>query len=159
MNDNLAPYADLGTTEQASVWARLCLPQQTERQFHTQMGVWLEEIRETLDCVCARDAVTAQALMDVARALSTLGESLKGKEGMIYLAPEERGEFLDGLCDTQQVGQCVAWTLKMDYDGYMRNQVIPANFSKFVDAKPIFDANGKVAKGPHTFKPNAHGYV
>lgn len=159
MSDNLAPYKDLGTTEQASVWARLCLPAQSEMQMHTQLGVWLEEIRETVACVQTHDKDVAQVLIDLDRTLRSLETKLKGQTGVVFIPHPDRGELLDGLCDTQQVGQCLAWTLKMDYDGYMRDQVIPANFSKFVDGKPIFDANGKVAKGPHTFKPNAKGYV
>ena len=95
--------------------------------------------------------------MSLRNKLHVLAEDLKS--GKVQAVVEDRIEFLDSLAD-----QIVTATGA----GYMAGMKVPAaldrvnasNFSKFSDdGMPLFDANGKIEKGPNYKKVNLEGLV
>ena len=128
-------------------WIKKCKPAPTTADFHTQFGVFCEEVGETLKEVSATNQTTALLIIEAKEAMERLGTHLKGNDHAIAVLQENRKDFLDGLCDVIVTSVTSAYTQTMDIVG-AANEVNRANFSKFVDGNPIFDANGKVAKGP-----------
>ena len=128
-------------------WIKKCKPAPTTADFHTQFGVFCEEVGETLKEVSATNQTTTLLIIEAKEAMERLGTHLKGNDHVITVPQENRKDFLDGLCDVIVTSVTSAYTQTMDIVG-AANEVNRANFSKFVDGNPIFDANGKVAKGP-----------
>ena len=64
-----------------------------------------------------------------------------------------RTELLDALCDQIVTAVGVAHMFGLDIEGALA-EVNRSNWSKFVDGKPTFDANGKIAKPATYSKPD-----
>lgn len=139
-------------------WIKKCKPTPTTADFHTQFGVFCEEVSETLTELTAVDRETALLIIEAKEAMNRLGNHLKGNDQVVTVPQVNRKDFLDGLCDVIVTAVTTAHTQTMDIVG-AANEVNRANFSKFVDGNPIFDANGKVAKGPNYEKADLTPYV
>ena len=151
--------SDLTLTE---LWFKRAKPEPTEQNFNVQVGVHFEEFVEMLDTMrfyapTFPGGTLAGAVMSLRNKLHTLAEDLKS--GKVQAVVEDRIEFLDSLAD-----QIVTATGA----GYMAGMNVPAaldrvnasNFSKFSDdGMPLFDANGKIKKGPNYKKVNLEGLV
>ena len=129
----------------------LAIPQPTQKDFNTQLGVHLEEFAETLEELTAETPDVALVLRTAIESLRALSKHSK-EVGELDVLPGNEIAFLDALCDNIQTAASVAHTKKMDLVGAF-TEVVYSNHSKFVDGKPVFDANRKVQKGPHYFKP------
>lgn len=98
-----------------------------------------------------------ESAIDVAWSnLSTLADLLKS--GEIEVEPESKINLLDSICDQQVTGIGVAHMLGMDIDGAM-DEVNKSNWSKFVDGKPVFNEQGKIAKGPDYRAPSLERFA
>ena len=139
-------------------WIKKCKPAPTTADFHTQFGVFCEEVGETLKEVSATNQTTALLIIEAKEAMERLGTHLKGNDHVVVVKQEHRKDFLDGLCDVVVTAVTSAHTQTMDIVG-AANEVNRANFSKFVNGNPIFDANGKVAKGPDYEKADLTSFV
>lgn len=139
-------------------WIKKCKPSPTSADFHTQFGVMCEEVSETLQELSATDSETALLITEAEEAMERLGTHLKGNDRKVFVLPGHRKDFLDGLNDVIVTAVTTAHTQNMDIVG-SANEVNRANFSKFVDGQPIFDANGKVAKGPNYQKADLTPFV
>lgn len=122
-------------------WFKTAVPHPTDKNKSTQIGCWAEESCEVLEALGDYDP---EWLGDVASAY-------KSYDGKIHLSQEQRLELLDGLCDVIVTAVGVAHMFDMDILGAM-DDVNRSNFSKFVDGKPIFNEQGKIAK-PSTYSP------
>lgn len=142
----------------ATLWIKTCLPEPSDKDFHTQLGVFSEEVGETLLEVAALDKETGDLLLKAINAMSQLGNHLKKSQGKIFVGPYSRQAFLDGLCDVGVTISTTAYTQQLDLVGAM-HEVNRANFSKFVNGVPIFNENHKVAKGPDYIKPDLSSFV
>lgn len=130
-------------------WFQLAVPKPTDKNKSVQLGVCMEEFSELL---------TAQGCTLTASMVSGLAEEYK--QGLQYIedSPEKRIETLDALCDIIVTAVGVAHMLGMDIIGAMQ-EVNRSNFSKFVDGKPVFNAQGKIAK-PDTYSaPNLKEFI
>lgn len=156
MSDPQHPYVDplLDTKS----WIQKCLPNPTSASFHTQFGVFCEEVGETLKEVSANNRITALMIQEAQESMERLGTHLKGNDHAILVRPEHRKDFLDGLCDVIVTSVTSAHTQNMDIVGAAA-EVNRANFSKFVEGEPIFDVNNKVAKGPDYRKADLTPFV
>jgi len=124
-------------------WFQLAVPEPTDKSRAVQIGVHFEEVAEMLD---------ATGDLHEADALSTIADYYKTQCGGITLAGAmSRKELLDALCDQIVTATGVAHMFGLDIEGALA-EVIRSNNSKFVDGKPVFDANGKIAK-PATYSP------
>lgn len=91
--------------------------------------------------------------------ISLLAHTLK--EGIIVLREPSRDEkvaLLDALCDQVVTAVGVAHCARIDILGGLA-EVDSSNWSKFVDGKPVFDSNGKIAKGQNYRKADLRHFV
>lgn len=151
--------SDLTITE---LWFKRAKPEPTEQDFNTQLGCHLEEIVEMLDTllfkgVMFHNGAASGNALSVRNKLHSLAEDLKS--GRATAKVENRVELLDALAD--QIVTAAG-------TGYMAGMSVPvaldrvnsSNFSKFSDdGMPLFDANGKIKKGPNYKKVNLEDLV
>ena len=70
----------------------------------------------------------------------------------------EKQELLDALCDQIVTAVGVAHMLGMDIEGAL-NEVNNSNWSKFEDGEPVFNEQGKIAKGKGYFAPDLTKFI
>lgn len=134
--------------EKTAEWFKTAFPEQTDKNFHVQLGVHCEEVAEMLDEISPLDPETLLHLMTAKTALRDLSQYLKTHENAVMVHPADRVGFIDAICDQIVTATGCAVTQQMDVAGAM-HEVNRSNFSKFGYAgEPLYDANGKVAKGP-----------
>ena len=140
------------STDQIELWHRRARPNPTEEDFNVQLGCHLEEIVEMLAVV---NTTHADALVRARTALSWLADNLKNGNATAYIT--DRKEFLDSL------GDQVVTAIGTGYCAGMKTAdavaaVNRSNYSKFdKNGYPIFNENGKIAKGPDYAKPDLEG--
>lgn len=141
--------------ESISLWFARAIPEPTERNLQIQISVHLEEVEEMLRTLEFSDPITAAILKQTKDGLGFLSQCLKQSTAEVTIT--DRNEFLDAICD-----QIVTAT----GCGHMANmkvvkavsEVNSSNWSKFDEnGEPIFDANGKITKGPRYRKPDLNG--
>lgn len=120
-------------------WFQLAVPNPTDKNKSVQVGCFYEEVKEV------GDALGYYPIDE----LETVADEYKAYDGELHLTNEQRIELLDGLCDTIVTAIGVAHMFGMDIMSAM-SEVNRSNFSKFVDGKPVFNEQGKIAK-PSTY--------
>ena len=150
------PYVD--PLNETKIWIEKCLPNPMDKDFHTQFGVFCEEVHETLTELSVTDTETLILVANAEKAMHQLAVHLKGHSGRIIVHEASRQDFLDGLCDVVVTAVTSSHAQGLNIVDAMC-EVNRANFSKFVDGNPIFDANGKVAKGPNYVKADLSASV
>lgn len=132
-----------------ATWQFSARPNPSREDASKAFGIHLEEVHEMLEAIEV-DADHAHLRADISTLLHALAEGLKS--GNIEVESMDRKEVLDSLCDQIVSAVGVGHTNRMDViEGTYRTD--RSNWSKFdADGRPIFNANGKVIKGPH-FKP------
>lgn len=126
-------------------WFEAAVPEPTDKNRAVQIGCHFEEVHEMAELLTADDHIKDMIL--------TLAEYFKKQSrGLTIDWPnDDRLELLDALCDQIVTATGVAHMFGLDIEGALA-EVIRSNYSKFVDGKPVFDANGKIAK-PATYIP------
>lgn len=136
-------------------WHKRACPQPDDRAFHVQLGCHLEEVVEMLVPVDGLDPKTCLAIDNAVQALDFLARGLK--EGHAKLKITNREMLLDSLADQMVTGVGVGYRAGMQPVEAL-TEVDISNWSKFDEAgQPIFDANGKVQKGPNYKAPDLKG--
>lgn len=140
------------SVDQIELWHKRARPEPTVEDFNVQLGCHLEEIVEMLAVV---NTTQNDALVRARTALNWLAEGLK--KGFIRADITDRKEFLDALAD-----QIVTATGAGHCAGMKTADAVAAvnrsNYSKFdKNGYPIFNENGKIAKGPDYAPPNLEG--
>ena len=121
---------------------------------NVQLGCHFEEVSEELDELIGANDAADEAIAAAYDSVVALATMLKS--GEISVDIRNRDDFLDAICDQIVTATASATMFKMDaVDGIAR--VNASNWSKYVDGKPIFDANGKIAKGPNYVKADLKG--
>ena len=67
-------------------------------------------------------------------------------------------ELLDALCDQIVTALGIGYMMGFDMVGALK-EVNASNYSKFENDKPVFNEQGKIAKGKDYFKPNLTTYL
>ncbi len=129
-------------------WFQLAVPTPTDKNKSVQIGCFFEEVNEVVDALGGSDI---DRLRDMAY-------DYKDFDGKLYISDQQRIELLDGLCDTIVTAVGVAHMLDMDIMGAM-SEVNRSNFSKFVDGKPVFNEQGKIAKPATYSAPSLEKFV
>jgi predicted HAD superfamily Cof-like phosphohydrolase len=138
--------------ESIALWHKRARPAPTKDQFNVQLGCHFEEICEQLAVV---NTTHNDTLVRARAALSWLADGLK--RGHVTAEITDRKEFLDACADQVVTSLGVAHTAGMDGAEAVR-RVNLSNWSKFdVDGQPIFNENGKIAKGPRYAPPDLTG--
>lgn len=127
-------------------WFELAVPTPTDKNRAVQIGCHFEEVAEMLTAIDSHS-------ID----LGTTANNYK-KNFAVRMREVDRIELLDALCDQIVTAVGVAHMFGMDIEGALA-EVTRSNYSKFVDGKPVFDANGKIAKPPSYNKPNLEQFV
>lgn len=126
-------------------WFELAVPEPTDKNRAVQIGVHFEEVGEMLQTLPTHHPCLRDDLGDVANGYKKRHE-VNGED-------VDRIELLDALCDQIVTAVGVAHMFGMDIEGALA-EVTRSNWSKFVDGKPTFDANGKIAKPATYSKPD-----
>ena len=137
-------------------WFKEAVPNPTTKSTAVQLGVHLEEVSEMVAALDgSTDSPLHQELERVANAFKTATADELSDDEFDNI---NRLELLDSLCDQIVTAIGVAHMFGLDISDAL-NEVNASNWSKFVDGKAVFDANGKIAKGPKYFKPDLARYV
>jgi predicted HAD superfamily Cof-like phosphohydrolase len=134
-------------------WQQLARPVPDDKGRLVALGVHFEEISEMFTALGAEPVATA--LSNLATAFKT-GLIQPGERVVFEDLTIDRKEMLDALCDQIVTATGVAHMLGMDITTALA-RVNDSNWSKFVDGKPVFDANGKITKGSSYAKPDLEG--
>lgn len=132
-------------------WFELAKPNPTIEDACVQIGCHYEEVAEMMEALgdrFASDAVVWE------------GNQYKEKSeahtaGVISC---DNNELLDALCDQIVTSIGVAHMLGFDIVGAL-NEVNDSNYSKFENGKPVFNEQGKIAKGKDYFAPDLAKFV
>lgn len=129
-------------------WFELAVPTPTDKNRAVQIGCHFEEVGEMLS-----------AMRESSHSPGALAYWYK-RHTEVEIDDEnlDRTAMIDALCDQIVTAVGVAYMFGMDIDGALA-EVNRSNNSKFVDGKPVFDANGKIAKPPSYSKPNLEQFV
>lgn len=119
-------------------------------RFPVQLGCHFEEVVEMLNEVYVADSDVNSALEEACIELTKVAEALKS--GQQEVAVDNPEAFEDSLLDQLVTGTGL---LKMRGADVAESvaRVDVANFTKFVDGKPVYKDGGKVGKGPNFWNP------
>ena len=126
-------------------WFTLAVPTPTDKNRAVQIGCHFEEVAEMLAAI--GETFIAESLALIATQYKKDSEVEINEPGL------DRTELLDALCDQIVTAVGVAHMFGLDIEGALV-EVTRSNYSKFVDGKPTFDANGKIAKPATYSKPD-----
>lgn len=131
-------------------WFELAVPTPTDKNRAVQIGCHFEEVAEMLLTLPTNHPWLRDYLSDIANDYKRRQE----------VSPEEpdRTELLDALCDQIVTAVGVAHMFGLDIEGALA-EVNRSNWSKFVDGKPTFDANGKIAKPDTYSQPDLKAFL
>jgi len=139
------------------MWHERARPTPTTAQMNVQIGCHLEEVAEMLECLTGNTAYADAMLGSVLFAVEHLSNKLKEGDIGVTVKPDDRQDFLDSLADqivtAVGVGHCTGLNIT---EACRRVNV--SNWSKYdKDGKPLFNENGKIAKGPDYLPPDLTG--
>ncbi|AGN51403.1 hypothetical protein VPJG_00039 [Vibrio phage jenny 12G5] len=143
--------------EKTKQWFEQAIPEPTMKDKRVQIGCHFEEFGEMLDSIGYED--TPELKM-----VNFESDWFKGKHSHWVDAQEDmitncdKEALLDSLVDQIVTAVGVGHMMGMDVLGAL-DEINRSNFSKFEDGKPVFDANGKIAKGKDYVKPNLEKFV
>lgn len=126
-----------------------------EKDLNVQTGVHFEEVAEMLDAMLSDDEYTLLLMERAHTALLKLATHLK-YGGTFFI--RDRKEFLDALCDQIVTATGTGHAAGMNVTEGVR-RVNTSNWTKYdvATGEPLFDANGKIKKGPNYEPPNLNG--
>lgn len=144
------------SVDQIELWHRRARPKPTEEDFNVQLGCHLEEVVEMFDTLDFTNEEGIEYEVRATRvALNALARMLKN--GELRATITDRKEFLDSLCDQVVTAVGVGYCAGMKAADAV-TAVNRSNYSKFdKNGYPIFNEQGKVAKGPDYAPPNLEG--
>lgn len=142
-------------------WFKTCYPNVTPEVASIQYGCLVEEIGETM--VLTQDLEFASDFNAQVLDVGFVARSYKHQrpENVAFLQalePADRTEHLDGLVDIIWTAVTSGTAMGYDMQGAL-DEVIRSNYSKFENGQPVFDENGKVAKGKDYTKPDLHRFA
>ena len=135
-----------------SMWHQRARPDPQPVHLNIQTGCHFEEVMEMVAVMTGDDEYSSLMLDRLHTALTVVSLGLKQGTIKYHIKPEDRKEYLDGLCDQIVTATGVGHCAKMDVVEGVR-RVNTSNWSKYdTDGKPIFNEHGKIIKGPN-YKP------
>lgn len=143
---------ELGNIIKTLEWFTKAVPNPTEKNKLVQLGCHLEEVAEMLQALQPRG--------ELAKVTSRFADNLKSGNSDLLddLSKATKVELLDALCD-QVVTICgIGYMMGFDMVGALA-EVNRSNFSKFENGNPVFNEQGKIAKGKDYTKPNLLPFV
>ena len=134
-------------------WFKAAKPNPSTADFCVQLGCHYEEVSE----------MSAVLYDNVKYALEDTALSYKMNQGeyrgvLEELSADARVELLDALCDQIVTAVGVAYMMGMDIEGALA-EVNRSNWSKFKGGVPVFNEQGKIAKGVEYTPPELSDYI
>lgn len=134
-------------------WFKAAKPNPSTADACVQIGCHYEEISE----------MSASLYDDVRYALEATAEQYKMNHSdylgvLEELSADARVELLDALCDQVVTAVGVAYMMGMDIEGALA-EVNRSNWSKFEGGVPVFNEQGKIAKGAEYTPPELSDYI
>lgn len=139
------------TIESIAKWFEVVYPETSSDTRRVQLGVHFEEVAEMLEAVGFGKMSSHEHLERLATRLKTGPNSLKG-------TVTDRDALLDALCDQIVTAIGVAHNFDLDIIGAL-TEVNRSNYSKFNHGVPIYDKNGKLAKGDNYEPPKLDEFI
>lgn len=138
-------------------WFQTAKPQPTAKDVMTQIGCHFEEVAEMAASI-HDDILRAEANASAA-SYKNMGqpENFDRWAHKVYSGMDEL-ELLDALCDQIVTAVGVAYMMGYDIEGAL-TEVCRSNESKFEDGNPVFDRNGKIAKGKNYTAPDLARFI
>ena len=118
-------------------------------RFPIQMGCHLEEVVEMLVELELEDELRQEVETAVA-SLTKVADALKTAQ--VEVGTKNEVAFCDSLLDQRVTGTGLLKMQGVDVAETVA-RVDVANFTKFVDGKPLYKEGGKIAKGPDFWNP------
>ena len=118
-------------------------------RFPVQLGCHLEEVVEMLVELELEDKLSREVANAVA-SLTKVADALKTAK--VEVGTTNEVAFCDSLLDQRVTGTGLLKMLGVDVAESVA-RVDVANFTKFVDGKPLYKEGGKIAKGPNFWNP------
>jgi hypothetical protein len=136
-------------------WHTLARPHPSEKDFQVQLGCHFEEIAEMFETIKAIDNEDFELELQEAYSLiEHIASKLKRHQAAVAI--HNREGFIDSIADQVVTGVGTAYCADMRVMTAI-DRVDASNWSKFVNGKPVFNNNGKIAK-PDTYKePDLRG--
>ena len=134
-------------------WFKAAKPNPSTADACVQIGCHYEEVSEMSAVLYddVRFALAATALLYKMNNIRYIGTVEK-------LSADERVELLDALCDQIVTAVGVAYMMGMDIEGALF-EVNRSNWSKFEGGVPVFNEQGKIAKGAEYTPPELSDYI
>ena len=135
-------------------WFKAAKPNPSTADVCVQIGCHYEEVAEMNDVLNydVEYMLEATALEYEMYYSSYLGAALE------ELSADARVELLDALCDQIVTAVGVAYMMGMDIEGALA-EVNRSNWSKFEGGVPVFNEQGKIAKGVEYTPPELSDYI
>ena len=141
-----------------TLWHQRARPNPTLENLGVQAGCHAEEFHEMLEALQTHytNGDEPNGMLLRARiAVKELADALKS--GRMYITINDREEFLDSLADQIVTATGVGHCAGMNVTEACR-RVNASNWSKYDrDGQPIFNPNGKIAKGSDYQEPDLDG--
>ena len=146
-------------------WFEQAVPTPTQANRSVQLGVHIEEIGEMFGTLFGHEPEVGSPHRGVIELAKAFKES-PVRDGEVFTEQfttfendVDKAALLDDLCDQIVTAIGVAHMFGLNIGGALA-EVNASNWSKFKDGKPLFDANGKIAKNPDSyFKPDLTKFV
>jgi hypothetical protein len=144
------------SVDQIELWHKRARPNPTEGDFSVQLGCHFEEVVEMIYTLDFTNTDGIEYEVRTTRvALNALARMLKNGELLANIT--DRKEFLDSLADQVVTAVGAGYCARMKTAEAVA-AVNRSNYSKFdKNGYPIFNENGKIAKGPDYAPPNLEG--
>lgn len=135
-------------------WFKAAKPEPTVKDAGVQIGCHYEEVAEMADALWDEEVLES--------AENTAYDYKDTEDGFIYfledLSESQRIQLLDAICDQIVTAVGVAYMMGMDIEGALA-EVNRSNWSKFEGGVPVFNEQGKIAKGVEYTPPELSDYI
>lgn len=135
-------------------WFKAAKPEPTVKDAWVQIGCHYEEVAEMADALWDKEVLES--------AENTADNYKDTDDCFIYfledLSDSQRIQLLDAICDQIVTAVGVAYMMGMDIEGALA-EVNRSNWSKFEGGVPVFNEQGKIAKGVQYTPPELSDYI
>lgn len=135
-------------------WFKAAKPEPTVKDAWVQIGCHYEEVAEMADALWDDEVLESaeNAAYDYKDTEDCFMSFLED------LSESQRIQLLDAICDQIVTAVGVAYMMGMDIEGALA-EVNRSNWSKFEGGVPVFNEQGKIAKGVQYTPPELSDYI
>ena len=139
-------------------WFKQAKPNPTAKDIYVQIGCHLEEVCEMLQALNLTVTPAYRELKALSDEYKQLAKECLNKDLERVVESWDKLALLDSLADQCVTSVGVGYMLNFDMQGAI-GEVNRSNYSKFENGVPIFDKNGKIAKGVNYESPQLEPYL